>query len=181
MAFDEGLAERIRTAFAPRRDVEEKHMLGGVAFMVRGHMACGIVGTSLMVRISPDAADDFRRESHVRPMDFTGRPMRGFLYIEAPGIATAESLARWTGRAAAYAETLPPRAVRAPQVASARDPKKPAPKAKPKGKAKPNAKPKAKPKPKPKAKPKPKPKPKPKAKPKPKPKAKSKRRARGRT
>ena len=107
MAFDETLAARIRAALPGRKDVVEKRMFGGVAFMVRGHMSCGVVGSSLMVRVDPEQADRFLREPGVRPMDFTGRPMRGFLFVDSPGIARTASLEKWIGRATAFAETRP--------------------------------------------------------------------------
>src|SRR5262245_4798905 len=107
MAYNEKLAERVRVALAGRRDVVEKRMFGGVAFMAGGRMTCGIVGSTLMVRLSPEAADTFLNEPHVRPMDFTGRPMRGFLYVDPPGLKTAAALQKWTDRAMAYAEAQP--------------------------------------------------------------------------
>jgi TfoX/Sxy family transcriptional regulator of competence genes len=107
MAYDEKLAARIRSALRSRRGVVEKHMFGGVAFMVRGHMSCGVVGPNLMVRVDPAEAEGLLREPYVRPMDFTGRPMRGFLFVDSPGVATAASLRRWLGKAIAHAETKP--------------------------------------------------------------------------
>jgi hypothetical protein len=107
MAYDETLAERVRAALAGRDDVVEKRMFGGVAFMVRGHMSCGIVASTLMVRLAPVDADALVNERHVRPMDFTGRPMRGFLYIDPDGIKTAAMLQRWIERATTYVEAQP--------------------------------------------------------------------------
>ena len=107
MAFDEKLAARIRSALKGRKDVVEKHMFGGVAFMVREHMSCGVVGSSLMVRVDTEQEERFLEEPAVRPMDFTGRRMPGFLFVDPPGIATTASLARWVDRATAYAETKP--------------------------------------------------------------------------
>jgi hypothetical protein len=107
MAFDEKLADRIRTALEGRKDVVEKHMFGGVAFMVRGHMSCGVVGSSLMVRVDATQEEGFLRDAGARRMDFTGRPMPGFLFVDPPGIASKASLAKWLGRATAYAETKP--------------------------------------------------------------------------
>jgi TfoX N-terminal domain len=107
MAYNEKLAARVRRALRGRSDVVEKHMFGGVAFLIRGHMACGVVGSSLMVRISPADADKFARAPHARPMDFTGRAMRGFLFVDPPGIATAAGLRMWVGRAAAHAQSQP--------------------------------------------------------------------------
>jgi len=85
MAYDERLAERVRGAMGKRKDVVEKKMFGGIAFMVRGHMSCGIVGSSLMVRIDPAREEKMLRERGAKPMDFTGRPMRGFLYWRRAG------------------------------------------------------------------------------------------------
>jgi TfoX/Sxy family transcriptional regulator of competence genes len=107
MAFDETLAARIRDALEDRKDVVEKQMFGGVAFMVRGHMSCGVVGSSLMVRLDPAEAGNLLGEPAVRPMDFTGRPMPGFLFVDPPGIASSASLRKWVGRATAHAETKP--------------------------------------------------------------------------
>lgn len=107
MAFDEALAARIRKALESRRDVEEKHMFGGVAFMVAGHMACGILGDSLMARIDPTQAERWLGEPHVRPMDFTGRPMKGLIFVDGPGLATPRQLKAWVDRCVAWVETLP--------------------------------------------------------------------------
>jgi TfoX/Sxy family transcriptional regulator of competence genes len=112
MAYDEALAERVRRAFGKRRDVVEKKMFGGVAFMVRGHMSCGIMGSSLMVRVDPTREDALLRERGARPMDFTGRPMRGFLYVEPSGIAGASALRKWVGRAVDFAESKPAKPTR---------------------------------------------------------------------
>src|SRR5262245_11768713 len=107
MAYDEKLAERVRAILAKRVDVVEKRMFGGIAFMVRGHMRCGIVASTLMVRLAPADADGLLSEPHVRPMDFTGRPMRGFLYVDPDGLKTAVMLRQWVERAEAYAEGQP--------------------------------------------------------------------------
>ncbi len=78
MPYDEGLAERIRGILDNRRDVSERRMFGGIAFMIRGHMSVGIVKDDLMVRVGPETYDNLVRQPHSRPMDFTGRPMKGF-------------------------------------------------------------------------------------------------------
>ena len=77
MAYDEKLADRVRGVLVDRRDVHEKKMFGGLAFMVRGHMCVGIVDRELMARIGPDASEKALTRPHVRPMDFTGRPLKG--------------------------------------------------------------------------------------------------------
>jgi len=107
MPFDEQLADRVRRVLAARRDVEEERMFGGLAFMVGGKMACGLVGDTLMVRVGPDDSERLLEEPHVRPMDFTGRPMRGFLYVDPAGIETPRTLQAWVDRATRFVDALP--------------------------------------------------------------------------
>ena len=107
MAYDEALAERIRAMLAGRDDVSERKMFGGLTFMVSGRMACGVVRDELMVRVGDAAHDAAIAEPHVRVMDFTNKPMRGFLYVGAAGIATDEGLRRWVDQGADYAASLP--------------------------------------------------------------------------
>jgi TfoX/Sxy family transcriptional regulator of competence genes len=109
MAFDEQLADRIRAVTRARSDIEERKMFGGLAFLVRGHMCCGIVGSDLMVRVGPDGFEDALAEAHVRPMDFTGRPSKGMVYVAPPGIRTASALRKWIERGIRFSETLPAR------------------------------------------------------------------------
>ena len=73
-------------------------MFGGLAFLLRGRMCCGIVGSDLMVRVAADEFDLVMRGRHVRPMDFTGRPLRGFVYVSPPGFRTAAALRTWLSR-----------------------------------------------------------------------------------
>jgi TfoX/Sxy family transcriptional regulator of competence genes len=107
MAYDERLADRIRATLAARSDVSERRMFGGIAFMVGGNMACGVIGDELMVRVGPDAHDAALEEPHVRVMDFTHRPIRGMVYVGVAGIERDADLARWVGRGAAFAGSLP--------------------------------------------------------------------------
>jgi TfoX/Sxy family transcriptional regulator of competence genes len=109
MAYDEELADRIRDALGHRDDVEERKMFGGLAFMVAGHMAVGIVGAELMVRLGEEKADGALAEEHVRPMDFTGRPMRTMVYVAAEGFAHRPALEGWVRRGVTFAESLPPK------------------------------------------------------------------------
>lgn len=95
MAYDEGLAERIREAFDGRSDVTEKKMFGGLAFLCDGRMCCSINGSDLMVRVTEDEIEAVMRRPHVRPMDFTGRPLRGFVYVSADGYQKAADLQAW--------------------------------------------------------------------------------------
>jgi TfoX/Sxy family transcriptional regulator of competence genes len=108
MAVDERLLERVRSALGRRR-VSEKRMFGGVAFLLRGHMCVGVLGSTLVVRVDKEKSDSLLSPPHVRPMDFTGRPMRGFLYVDGPAIRTAAALKKWVDRAVAYASALPPK------------------------------------------------------------------------
>ena len=109
MAYDEGLAERLREAFTDRDDVVEKKMFGGIAFMHRGHMSCGIVDDMLMARVGPDAYDEALARPHAREMDFTGRSMKGFVYVEAEGIAEDDQLGDWLSLCPAFTGSLPPK------------------------------------------------------------------------
>ena len=85
----------------------ERKMFGGLAFMVRRHMACGIVGEDLMLRLGAEAADG-ARAPHVRPMDFTGRPMSGMVFVGPSGLQGA-ALRRWVGKSVAFVDGLPPK------------------------------------------------------------------------
>jgi TfoX/Sxy family transcriptional regulator of competence genes len=107
MAYDEALADRIRAALAGRDDVREQKMFGGIAFMVRERMAVGVINDDLMVKLDPAAHDDAMAERHVRAMDFTGRPMRGMVYVAPAGVADDADLARWVSTATAFAESQP--------------------------------------------------------------------------
>ena len=108
MAYDEGLAARVRALLASRADVSERKMFGGLTFMVGGNMRCGVNGDELIVRLDPGREDDALASPHARPMDFTGRRMRGFITVHPGGLAGSH-LDRWVHEAVARAETLPPK------------------------------------------------------------------------
>ena len=107
MAYDDGLAARIRKALHDRDDIEERKMFGGITFMVAGRMACGVGHDDLMVRVGPDGHEAALAELHTRPMDFTGRPMRGMVYVEPAGTRSDIDLARWVDRAVKVAIAEP--------------------------------------------------------------------------
>jgi TfoX/Sxy family transcriptional regulator of competence genes len=110
MAYDEALADRIRDVLADRGDrVREQKMFGGLAFMVGGHMTVGVVGDELMARVGADGEDGALAQPHARTMDFTGRPMTGFVFVDAPGVTTEEAVAAWVDRCLAFTTTLPPK------------------------------------------------------------------------
>jgi TfoX/Sxy family transcriptional regulator of competence genes len=107
MPYDEGLAERIRGALDGRAGVSERRMFGGLAFLLRGNMALGVLGDELMVRVGPDGHARALRQPHAREMDFTGRPMKGFVYVACEGFESDRDLARWIERGVRFAESLP--------------------------------------------------------------------------
>jgi TfoX N-terminal domain len=109
MAYDEGLAERLRDVFNERYGVTEKKMFGGLAFMLQGHMCVGILGDSLMARVGPDRYEGALRQAHVRPMDFTGKPMRGYVFVDPDGLESDADLATWLNLCAEFVTTLPPK------------------------------------------------------------------------
>jgi TfoX/Sxy family transcriptional regulator of competence genes len=113
MAYDEKLADRIRDVLEGAPDVTERKMFGGIAFMVGGHMACGIVGDDLMLRLGAEGAAEALTRKHVREMDFTGRPMTGMVYV-APDGQRGVALRNWVDRAAAFARSLPPKPPKRP-------------------------------------------------------------------
>ena len=108
MAYDESLAERIRELMLGEPELSERKMFGGLAFMLDGHMFCGIVGDELMLRLGADGAERALEQAHVRPMDFTGRPMTGMVFVAPEGLRGG-ALQRWLGKAAAFVRTLPPK------------------------------------------------------------------------
>jgi TfoX/Sxy family transcriptional regulator of competence genes len=103
MAFDESLAQRTRNAFRRRRVAfEEKRMMGGLCFLVDGKMCVGVERTRLMVRIDPEIYEAALERKGCAPMDFTGRPLRGFVYVGLDGLATDRELNDWLTRALDY-------------------------------------------------------------------------------
>jgi hypothetical protein len=109
MAYDEGLAERVRVLLANRPDYSEKKMFGGIAFMLGGHMACGISGDGLMLRVGKEAYAAALAEPHVGEFGPAGRPMTGWVLVDAVGLTEDGDLAAWVARGAAIAAALPPK------------------------------------------------------------------------
>lgn len=111
MAYDEDLADRIRELLAGEPDVTEKAMFGGLAFLVGGHMAVAVSGQGgLMVRVEPAQTGALVAEPHAGPFEMRGRPLRGWVRVQAEGVATTQQLEGWVGRGVAYARALPPKA-----------------------------------------------------------------------
>jgi TfoX/Sxy family transcriptional regulator of competence genes len=107
MAFDEILAARLRDALTGRARLTERKMFGGIAFMLDGHMCGGLVGEDLMVRVGPEGYPAALRRPHARPMDFTGRPFTGYVYVAPAELRTTRALRAWVERSAAYVLSLP--------------------------------------------------------------------------
>lgn len=107
MAYDEGLAQRLRDRYLTTPKVEEKRMFGGLAFMVGGNMSCGIVSDTLMVRVGPEAYEAALAKPHVREMDFTGKSLKGFVYIDPAGFETDATLDAWVRLSLEFVLTLP--------------------------------------------------------------------------
>jgi hypothetical protein len=96
MAYDELLAKRIRSILTPhQKHLEEKKMIGGLCFMYKGKMSCGIVKEDLMVRVVPEKYESSLKMLHCRVMDFTGKVLKGFLYVDKEGIRTEKQLRSW--------------------------------------------------------------------------------------
>src|SRR3954463_2236083 len=109
MAYDEALADRIRELLSPRAEVSERKMFGGIAFMVAGNMACGVLGEDLIVRLGDDEAERALAEDGVRPFDFPGRPMKTAVYVSPERTSGDAGLAEWVGAGAGFAASLPPK------------------------------------------------------------------------
>ena len=107
MAYDENLAGRVRKLLAPRKGLTEKKMFGGLAFLLSGRMCCGVLKDDLVVRVGPDRYAAALSRPHARPMDLTGRPIAGFLYVGPRGVKTGASLSKWLREAAEFTSTLP--------------------------------------------------------------------------
>jgi hypothetical protein len=122
MAYDEKLAERVRADLDVRGlRFEERKMFGGLTYMISGHMCAGIVGDELMVRTGPVAHAAALKRPHARPMDFTGRPMKGFLFVAPAGVRTAGGLRKWLDLGVEHAQSLPPKkAAKQPRAPSPR-------------------------------------------------------------
>jgi TfoX/Sxy family transcriptional regulator of competence genes len=104
MAYDEALALRIRQALRQRTDITERNMFGGLSFLRGGRMCCGIVGNDLVIRVLDKEMLSSLARAHVRPMDFTGKPLRGFVYVAPDAITTDDELRDWIARGLAFTE-----------------------------------------------------------------------------
>ena len=109
MAYNEMLAQRVFAGLTDTPGITEKKMFGGVGYLVNGNMACGVNKDDLIVRVGPVAYEDALAEDYTRPFDFTGRPMTGWVVVEAAGYRSDESLQAWLVRGLSFAQSLPPK------------------------------------------------------------------------
>jgi TfoX/Sxy family transcriptional regulator of competence genes len=117
MAYDEALADRVRGVLLDPGLVSEQKMFGGLAFLLGGHMFCGVVNDELMLRLGPEGAQRALTRPHVRPMDFTGRPLKSMVFVDRDGLR-GPALQRWVDTAAAFVRELPPKATVRPVAPS---------------------------------------------------------------
>ncbi len=107
MAYDEGLAQRVRELLEEKQEFNEKKMFGGVCYMVNGNMACGVLNDDLIVRVGPEKYEDFLELPHTRKFDITGRPMKGWIMVSYEGHESDKDLAKWIRLGVNFALSLP--------------------------------------------------------------------------
>jgi TfoX/Sxy family transcriptional regulator of competence genes len=107
MPYNEILVRRVREALADQAAVVEKKMFGGRTFMLRGNMCCGVAGERLVVRVGPDRYEQALARPGASPMDFTGKPLKGFVYVTSDACAATEDLQAWVEEAKQFALSLP--------------------------------------------------------------------------
>ena len=107
MAYDEGQAQRVRELLQHQHGITEKKMFGGIAVMSHGHMAVGLVGAALMARVGPAHYTAALERPHVRQMDFTGKPMKGYVFVDPQGLEDDAELAGWVAQCLAFVGGLP--------------------------------------------------------------------------
>jgi hypothetical protein len=104
MAFDETLTARVRHTLSGHSGIAERKMFGGIAFLLNGRMCCGVAGRDLVVRVIDTEMTAALARPHVRPMDLTGRPLRGFVFVSPPGCRTDAALKRWVTEGLRYVQ-----------------------------------------------------------------------------
>jgi TfoX/Sxy family transcriptional regulator of competence genes len=107
MAYDEALARRIRAALRDKPGITERSMFGGIAFMLQGHMLVGIAGSDLMARVGADNHERALAVKGAREMDFTGKPMRGYVFVDPKTVSSPAELRRWIKLCTGFVATLP--------------------------------------------------------------------------
>jgi TfoX/Sxy family transcriptional regulator of competence genes len=109
MAYDEKLADRVREIAAQsHKNIEEKKMFGGLCFMVNDKMCVGVEKERLMLRIDPEKYDEVIEKEGCSPMDFTGKPMKGFVFVDKDVLRAKKQLQYWVGLALEYNKMAKP-------------------------------------------------------------------------
>lgn len=109
MAYNEKLGSRITKLLQSQKGIVEKKMFGGIAYMMKNKMFCGIIKNDLMVRVLDNKFDELLKKPHAREMDFANRPMKGFLYVSPDGIKTDKQLMKWIEFGIEYVLNSPPK------------------------------------------------------------------------
>jgi hypothetical protein len=109
MPYDRGLSERLEAICGQRPGMAEKKMFGGIGWMLDGNMVAGVYQDFLIVRVGEEGAKSLLREKFVKPMDITGKPMKGWLMVSPRGYDSDADLRRYTEAAVAFVKTLPPK------------------------------------------------------------------------
>jgi TfoX/Sxy family transcriptional regulator of competence genes len=120
MAYSEELAARIRKALVRRQGVSEKKMFGGITFMLRGHMCCGVVKDELVLRLGLEQGEKALTKPYTRECDFTGRSMKGMVIVAPGGYETDDALRRWVQQAIDFVLSLPAKNVTVSTTRSSR-------------------------------------------------------------
>ena len=107
MPYDSGLAERVEEVLRGRPGFEQKKMFGGIGWLLNGNMCVGIYKEWLIARVGESAGAKLFKEKHAKPMDITGKPMKGWIMVEAEGVKDDGQLKDWIGRATTFVKTLP--------------------------------------------------------------------------
>jgi hypothetical protein len=109
MAYDKGLAQRVRELLEEKPGFVEKKMFGGICFLLRGNMACGIINEDFIVRVGSERCEASLKLPHTRKFDITGKPMKGWVMVSSEGYEADEDLFEWTQQGVLYALSLPPK------------------------------------------------------------------------
>ena len=107
MAYDEGLAQRVRELLEERAGFDEKKMFGGICFLLHGNMSCGIIEDDLIVRVGKERYEECLSQAHTRKFDVTGRPMTGWVMVSYEGYESDQELSKWVEKGVSLVLTLP--------------------------------------------------------------------------
>lgn len=107
MPYNEDIDSRIRRIVRRWKNVDAKKMFGGICYLLNGNMVCGVYQDFLILRLGEKSAAEALKQSHTRPFDITGKPMKGWVMVEGGGFKTEEKLKSWLDKAKSFVKTLP--------------------------------------------------------------------------